>query len=248
MARSCFLTQDTRVHRAGIYIKTASHQACRNINCCMQVWQLVDIDATSFVDSIARSCFLTQDTRVHRAGIHAVAAAFKSIWHAGTVNSLCHDCLVTRRFVLTWNRPRSARPLQSERSDWLPRALYVHWDCPYIECPYKESLLYTLHWTALHKRMHQHGIPKRLSHGASLSICLVSYECFMTCLLCNACLLTTLLNSWMLSVMPLVWCTAWWHACGTVQISDMTFMCCKIDDIPDVYHAHAVTCYGMLTS
>ena len=32
--------------------------------------------------------------------------------------------------------------MQSVCSDWLPKVLSLHRDCPYIECPYKESLLY----------------------------------------------------------------------------------------------------------
>ena len=32
--------------------------------------------------------------------------------------------------------------MQSECSDWSPMALSLHQYCPYIECPYKETLLY----------------------------------------------------------------------------------------------------------
>ena len=49
--------------------------------------------------------------------------------------------VVTRKIVLTSNCPYSEGPLQSEYSDWLPMTLSLHRDCPYIKCPYKESLL-----------------------------------------------------------------------------------------------------------
>ena len=51
--------------------------------------------------------------------------------------------LVTKRFVLTSSCPHSEEPLQSESGDWTPMALSLHQDCPYIECPYKENLLYS---------------------------------------------------------------------------------------------------------
>ena len=50
--------------------------------------------------------------------------------------------LVTKQFVLTSNCPYPGGPVQSQCSDWLPMALSLHQECSYIECPYKESLLY----------------------------------------------------------------------------------------------------------
>ena len=50
--------------------------------------------------------------------------------------------LVTKKFGVTSNCPYSEGPLQSEYHDWLPMTLSLHQNCPYIECPYKESLVY----------------------------------------------------------------------------------------------------------
>lgn len=44
----------------------------------MQVWLFASVEAEGLVDSLTRSCLMTQDTRVHRAAIHAIAAALKS--------------------------------------------------------------------------------------------------------------------------------------------------------------------------
>ena len=33
---------------------------------------------------------------------------------------------------------------QSECSDWFPMALSLHWECPYIECPYKDQFIITI--------------------------------------------------------------------------------------------------------
>ena len=52
--------------------------------------------------------------------------------------------LVTKNLVLTSNCPCSEGPLQSKSSDWLPMAFSLRQDCPYIECPYNQSLLYCL--------------------------------------------------------------------------------------------------------
>ena len=50
-----------------------------------------------------------------------------------TVMSLYNDCFGSQDTV---------RIQRSECSDWLPIALSLHQGCPYIECPYKEKLLY----------------------------------------------------------------------------------------------------------
>ena len=63
-----------------------------------------------------------------------------------TVNSLCNDCFVCpyiEKFVLTSKCPYSEGRLQSECSGWLPMALSLHRGCPYIKCPYNESLMYS---------------------------------------------------------------------------------------------------------
>ena len=54
-----------------------------------------------------------------------------------TVYSLCNDCFGNQDIC-----PYSEGPLQSECSNWLPMVSSLHQNCPYIECPYKENLLY----------------------------------------------------------------------------------------------------------
>ena len=49
----------------------------------MQVWQYTESNAHALVQSIIRSCYESQDTRIHRAGIHALIAAVKACWHDG---------------------------------------------------------------------------------------------------------------------------------------------------------------------
>ncbi|KAL0045065.1 hypothetical protein WJX82_006977 [Trebouxia sp. C0006] len=49
----------------------------------VQVWQHTESDAHALVQSIIRSCYESQDTRVHRAGIHALVAAVKACWTDG---------------------------------------------------------------------------------------------------------------------------------------------------------------------
>jgi len=46
----------------------------------MQVWQYTESNARALVQSLIRSCYESQDTRVHRAGIHALIAAVKACW------------------------------------------------------------------------------------------------------------------------------------------------------------------------
>lgn len=49
----------------------------------MQVWLYTESDAHALVQSIIRSCHESQDTRVHRAGIHALIAAVTACWSDG---------------------------------------------------------------------------------------------------------------------------------------------------------------------
>ena len=49
----------------------------------VQVWQLTEVGATAMVETITHSCFVSRDTRVHRAGIHALTAIIKSCRHSG---------------------------------------------------------------------------------------------------------------------------------------------------------------------
>ena len=46
-------------------------------------------------DTVIRSCFISQDTRVHRAGIHALVAIIRSCWHSGKQ----HVCHWTRTWI-----------------------------------------------------------------------------------------------------------------------------------------------------
>ncbi len=57
----------------------------------MQVWQYTESDAHALVQSIIRSCYESQDTRVHRAGIHALVAAVKACWTDGMQVCWCID-------------------------------------------------------------------------------------------------------------------------------------------------------------
>ena len=49
--------------------------------------------------------------------------------------------LVPKKTVLVSNCPYSKVLLQSECSGCYPIALFLHYGCPYIECPYKEKSL-----------------------------------------------------------------------------------------------------------
>ncbi|KAL0017843.1 hypothetical protein WJX77_008034 [Trebouxia sp. C0004] len=49
----------------------------------VQVWQYTESNAHALVQSIIRSCYESQDTRVHRAGIYALVAAVKACWTDG---------------------------------------------------------------------------------------------------------------------------------------------------------------------
>ncbi|KAA6418570.1 MAG: hypothetical protein FRX49_11515 [Trebouxia sp. A1-2] len=51
-----------------------------------QVWQYTESDAHALVQSIIRSCYESQDTRVHRAGIHALTAAVKACWNDASMS------------------------------------------------------------------------------------------------------------------------------------------------------------------
>ena len=46
----------------------------------MQVWKYTESDAHGLVQTIIRCCHESQDTRVHRAAIHALIAAVKACW------------------------------------------------------------------------------------------------------------------------------------------------------------------------
>ena len=48
------------------------------------------------------------------------------------------------------------KPLQSECSDWLPVALSLHQDRPFIECPYKQKKRIVR--VALHVGMYTAGV------------------------------------------------------------------------------------------
>lgn len=48
-----------------------------------QVWRFAGVQANAVVDTAIRSCFVSQDTRVHRAGIHALIAIIRSCWPSG---------------------------------------------------------------------------------------------------------------------------------------------------------------------
>ena len=67
-----------------------------------------------------------------------------------TVTSLCSDCFVYQKIVLTSHCLYSKGPLQSECSDWFPLALSLSQECPYIECPYNKKVLYCSSWGNLH--------------------------------------------------------------------------------------------------
>ena len=48
---------------------------------------------------------------------------------------------IAKKIVLPSNFPFSEGPVQSESINWVPTALSLHQDCPYIKCSYKESVL-----------------------------------------------------------------------------------------------------------
>ena len=46
--------------------------------CLVQVWQSTSVDASAMLEKLCSCCQASQDTRVHRGTVHAVAAAVKS--------------------------------------------------------------------------------------------------------------------------------------------------------------------------
>ena len=106
-----------------------------------------------------RSCTPTcaNDSTCTSSCMHAVnlqALDFMSHWAVPAApNVLLHElhcmysklsltALGTKKFVLTSKCPYSLGPLQSECINWSPMALSLHQSCPYMQCPYKENLLY----------------------------------------------------------------------------------------------------------
>ena len=88
-----------------------------------------------------------------------------------TVASLCTNCFVTKKTVLTSGYPYSKGPLQSGHSDWLPIALSLHQKCHYNQWPYKEKLRYLV-W-------HMHVSTYSLNYLDRL--CLSVLPCVMHC-------------------------------------------------------------------
>ena len=52
--------------------------------------------------------------------------------------------LIPNKIVLMSNCPYSEVSHQVEFSDWSPIAMSLHRECPYIRCPRKEKLLYSV--------------------------------------------------------------------------------------------------------
>ena len=67
----------------------------------MQVWRFAGVEATGMVDTIIRSCFVSQDTRVHRAGIHALIAIIRSCWHSGIQQTHHYEATEKSRSILS---------------------------------------------------------------------------------------------------------------------------------------------------
>ena len=84
-----------------------------------------------------------------------------------TVTSLGNNCFA-KIIVLTSACPYSGGTLQSQCNDWLPIALSLRRECPFIDCPYKEKLLYMLLFDGL-PSMHDENL--RLGTASSIFLC-----------------------------------------------------------------------------
>lgn len=75
---------DTRLHVYNLCRFSHRRQTSRLlILIVLQVWRFTDTRPAAMVDTIVHTSFVSRDTRVHRAGIHALAAIIKSCWHSG---------------------------------------------------------------------------------------------------------------------------------------------------------------------